>query len=88
MKWNNTIRAVTKVSFRFVFLIWLSFSLGDFLCIRTPNTGQLNPPFHTFTEFRLIVNRIVVRQSTDWLAANAQFSPNVRVIDIVKFLLR
>ena len=50
-------------------------SLGDFLCIPTPNTGQLNPLFHTFAEFRLIVNRIVVRQSTDWLAANAQFSP-------------
>ena len=33
--------------------------------------------FHTFAEFRLIVNRIVARQSTDWLAANAQFSPNV-----------
>ena len=51
--------------------------LGDFLCIQTPNTGQLNPPFHTFTEFRPIVNRIVAWQSTDWLAANAQFSPNV-----------
>ena len=50
--------------------------LGDFLCILTPNTGQLNPLFHTFAEFRLIVNRIVARQSTDWLAANAQFSPN------------
>ena len=46
------------------------------MCIPTPNTGQLNPLFHTFAEFRLIVNRIVVRQSTDWLAANAQFSPN------------
>ena len=32
--------------------------------------------FHTFAEFRLIVNRIVARQSTDWLAANTQFSPN------------
>ena len=53
-------------------------SLGDLLCILTPNTGQLNPLFHTFAEFRLIVNRIVVRQSTDWLAANAQFSPNVQ----------
>ena len=52
-------------------------SLGDFLCIPTPNTGQLNPLFHTFAEFRLIVNRIVVRQPTDWLAANVQFSPNV-----------
>ena len=46
------------------------------MCIPTPNTGQLNPLFHTFGEFRLIVNRIVARQSTDWLAANAQFSPN------------
>ena len=54
-------------------------SLGDFLCIPTPNTGtgQFNPLFHTFAEFRLIVNRIVARQSIDWLAANAQFSPNV-----------
>ena len=51
-------------------------ALGDFLCIPTPNTGQLNPLFHTIAEFRLIVNRIVARQSTDWLAANAQFSPN------------
>ena len=40
---------------------------------------ELNPLFHTFAEFRLIVNRIVVRQSTDWLAANAQFSPNAHV---------
>ena len=47
------------------------------MCIPTSNTGQLNPLFHTFAEFRLIVNRIVARQSTDWLAANAQFSPNV-----------
>ena len=53
-----------------------SLSIGDFLCIPPPNTGQLNPLFHTFVEFRLIVNRIVARQSTDWLAANAQFSPN------------
>ena len=51
-------------------------TLGDFLCIPTLNTGQLNPMFHTFAEFRLIVNRIVARQSTDWLAANAQFSAN------------
>ena len=36
-------------------------SLGDFLCIPTPNAGQLNPLFHTFAEFRLIVNRIVAR---------------------------
>ena len=54
-------------------------ALGDFLCIQTLNTGQLNPPFHTFAEFRLIVNRIVARQSIDWLAANAQFSPNGEV---------
>ena len=46
-------------------------SLGSFLCIPTPNTGQLNPLSHTFAEFRLMVNRIVTRQSTDWLAANA-----------------
>ena len=51
--------------------------LGDFLCIPTPNTGELNPLFHTFAEFRLIVNRVVARQSTDWLASNAQFSSNV-----------
>ena len=59
-------------------------SLGDFLCIPTLNTGQLNPLFHTFAEFRLIVNSIVVRQSTDWLAANAQFSLDEDV-DHVKF---
>ena len=40
----------------------------------TPNTGQLNPLFHTFAEFRPKVNRVGPRQSTDWLAANAQFS--------------
>ena len=42
--------------------------------ISTPNTGQLNSLYHTFGEFRLIVNRTVARQSTDWLAANAEFS--------------
>ena len=52
-------------------------ALGDFLCIPTPNTGQLNPVFHTFAEFGLIVNRIVKWQSTDCLVANTQFSPNV-----------
>ena len=57
-------------------LIFLIMPLGDFLCIPTLNTGQLNPLFHTFAEFRLIVNRIVARQSTDWLTANAQSSPN------------
>ena len=46
------------------------------MCIQTPNTGQLNPLFRTFAEFRLIVNRIEARQSTDWVAANTQFSPN------------
>ena len=55
----------------------------DFLYISTLNTGQLNPLFHTFAEFRLIVNRIVAWQSTDWLAANAQFSPNVLLIHSV-----
>ena len=50
-------------------------ALGDFLCIPTLNTGQLNPLFHIFAEFRLIVNGIPARQSTDWLAANAQFCP-------------
>ena len=63
---------------RFNILRCSPYSLGDFLCIPTPNTGQLNPLFHTFAEFRLIVNRIVARQSTDWLAANAQFSPDGR----------
>ena len=68
----------------FVFFVFFTrtkgsgISLGDFLCIPTPNTGQLNNLFHTFAELRLIVNRIVARQSTDWLAANAQFSPNDR----------
>ena len=51
--------------------------LGYFLCIRTPNTGQLNLLFHTFAEFRpIVVNRVVARQSTYRLAANAHFSPN------------
>ena len=51
-------------------------TLRDFLCIPIPNPGQLNPLFHAFAEFRLIVNRVVAWQSTDWSAANAQFSPN------------
>ena len=51
-------------------------ALGDLLCIWSPNTGQLNPLFHTFAESRLIVNRVVAQQSTGWLAANAQFSLN------------
>ena len=51
-------------------------ALGDFLCFRTPNTGQLNPLFHIFAEFRPIVNKVVTWQSTNWLEANAQFSPN------------
>ena len=50
---------------------------GPHLCIQTPNTVQLNPLFHTYAEFRPIVNRVVAPQSTDWLAANAQFSLNV-----------
>ena len=41
------------------------------------NAGQLNLLFHTFAEFRLIVNRVVARQSTDWLTANAQVTPSV-----------
>ena len=40
-------------------------SLGDFLCIRTPNTVQLNSLFHAFAELRIIVNRVVAWQSTD-----------------------
>ena len=48
------------------------------MCISKPNTGQLNLLFHTFAEFRLIVNRIVAQQSTDWLAANSQFSSNAQ----------
>ena len=48
--------------------------------IRTPNTGKLNPLFQTFAEGRPIVNRVVARQSTDWLAANALFSPNDRTL--------
>ena len=44
--------------------------------IWAPNTGQMNRLLHTIAEFRPIVNRIVARQSTDSLAANAQFSPD------------
>ena len=54
------------------------------MCIPTPNTGQLVPLFHTFAEFTLRVNRIVAWQSTDWLAANAQFSPNVKYTNHIK----
>ena len=64
------------------FMIYVSVrlsALGDFLCISTPNTDQLNPPFHTFAELRLIMTKIVARQFTDWLAANAQFSPDGQI---------
>ena len=53
----------------------LSGPLGDFLYIPTLNTGQLNPLFHTFAEFRRIVDEVVVLRSTDWLAVSAQFCP-------------
>ena len=56
--------------------IVLGDSLAALLCIRTPNTGQLNPLFNTFLELRPVVNSVVARQSTNWLATNAQFSPN------------
>ena len=39
--------------------------------------------FHTFAEFRPIVNRVVALQSTDWMVANAQVSPNVSQEKIV-----
>ena len=47
--------------------------------IHSPNTGQLNPLFHTFAEFRQMVNSVEARQSTDWLATDAQSSPNVDI---------
>ena len=34
---------------------WASVALGAFLCIRTPNTGQLNSLFHTFC--RILTNQ-------------------------------
>ena len=52
--------------------------LTDFFCIQTPNTCQLSSLFHTFAEFRPIVNRVVARQSTYWSVANAQFSPDAK----------
>ena len=58
-------------------------ALGDFLCIPTLNKGQLNLLFHTLAEFRLIVNRIVAWQSTDWLVAYAQFFPNGRGANLI-----
>ena len=65
----------SEVNCRFDYLFLIDFI--HFLCIPTPNTGQLYSPFHTFAEVRLIVKRIIARQSTDWLATNAQFSPNI-----------
>ena len=44
------------------------------------HTGQLNPLFHTIAKFRPIMNRVVARQSIDWLAANEKVSPNVNDI--------
>ena len=79
-KFWATLSLHDKISFQSLFFkIYIEFilTLGYFLCIQTPNTGQLNPLFHTFAKFRPIVNRVVARQSTGWLAANAQFSPNV-----------
>ena len=51
-------------------------TLGAFLCIGTPNTGQLNPLFHTFAEFRPISGLARYNPIYYWLAASAQFSPN------------
>ena len=55
----------------------LGVPLGYLLCIRTSSTDQLNPMFHTFAEYRPMVNRIVSPQSTDWLPTSGQFSANV-----------
>ena len=45
-----------------LFAKWKIFKIiRRFLVHSDPNTGQLNPLFHTFAEFRLIVNRIVAR---------------------------
>ena len=51
-------------------------ALGAFLCIGTPNTGQLISLFHTFAEFRPISGLLCNNPNHYWLAANAQFSPN------------
>ena len=72
----------TFVSIQYYTIIFCTRALGAFLCIRTPNTGQLNPLFHTFAEFRPIVNRVVARQSIDWLAGNAHFSPHENYVVI------
>ena len=63
----------------------MNVTLGDFLCILTLNTGQLNHLFHTFGEFRPIENRVVVWQSPDWFVDNAQFSTNVPVVDCISY---
>ena len=36
-------------------------------------TGQLNALFHTSTD---VVNRVALRQNTDWLLPNSDFPPN------------
>ena len=51
-------------------------TLRTFLCIRTPNTGQLNSLFHTFAEFRPISGLLCYNPIYYWMAASAQFSPN------------
>ena len=36
------------------------------------HTGQSNPLFHTLED---LVNRVVARQTVDWLVPSSQFSP-------------
>ena len=55
---------------------WGGGPLGAFLCIRTPNTGQLNSLFHIFAEFRPISGLPSYNPIYYWIAASAQFSPN------------
>ena len=43
--------------------------------------GPIESLFHTFAEFRLIVNRVIAQQPTYWLTDNTQFSPHERGSD-------
>ena len=51
-------------------------ALGAFMCIRTPNTGQLISLFHTFAEFRPTSGLPRYNSIYYWFFASVQFSPN------------
>ena len=51
-------------------------SIRRFLVYLDTEYRPIESPVSHLCKFRPIVSRVVAQQSTDWLAANAQFSPN------------